>query len=205
MTTFRRLVPGLIIGAACLAAALPQPDAYAYPRPSNIVTRWQLEFQAHEFRLFVDDDGSAYWYLSYTVANRTGRDQRWAPQFDLFTDDGRILPSGVDVPERVTAEILDLLGNPLLETQTQVIGDLLQGDTNARDGLAIWPAGSLEVTELTVFISGLSGESVRVRNIQTGKDVVLRKTLRRDYLVPGEPLARRSRPYELVGEEWIMR
>ncbi len=194
-----------IAGLLALVGGVAAEPTWAYPKPSIVPLRWQLELVPHDFSLHIDSDGEAYWYFTYTVSNRTNRDQRWAPQFDLVDDIGGIHPSGIDVPDRVTNELLELLGNPLLETQTQILGELLQGESNARDGLVIWPARNLQSTELSMYIQGLSGESVRVSNPATGDEKVLRKTLRRDYLTPGEPTARDHKPLELIGEEWIMR
>jgi hypothetical protein len=44
-----------------------------------------------------------------------------------------------------------------------------------------------------------------VRNPVTGEQTVLRKTLQREYLIPGDPAARGSRPVELVRQQWIFR
>ncbi|MCZ6835314.1 MAG: hypothetical protein O7G85_06015 [Planctomycetota bacterium] len=143
--------------------------------------------------------------MTYKVTNRTTRDRIWAPKFTLFTDAGEILESGKDVPTSITAEIHTLLKNQFLEKQNEIIGDLLQGPENAREGLVLWPARSLNVNEMTVFISGVSGESIRVRNPITGEQVFLYKTLQRNYLIPGDALARGTEAIGLVEEHWILR
>jgi hypothetical protein len=129
----------------------------------------------------------------------------WAPVFTLYTDEGEILASGEGVPSRVVADLLDLLGNPLLEEQNQIIGPFLHGRENAREGLAVWPARRLDVNELSVFVRGISGESVRVANPVSGEMITLYKTLQRDYLIRGNAPSRRGQPIEMVAEEWIMR
>jgi hypothetical protein len=165
-----------------------------------------LTFEPGDLRLYVDSDsGDAYWYFTYTVTNRTNKDQLWVPQMVLFTDSGEILDAGRDVPSRVTDDLLELLGNELLEDQNQVIGDLLQGREHAKEGLVVWPARNVAVNELSLFVAGISGETARVKNPVTGGEVTLRKTLQRDYLVPGNALARGSAPAELVSETWILR
>ena len=98
----------------------------------------------------------------------------------------------------------DLLGNEMIETQNEIIGDLLQGPENARDGLVIWPARVLQVNEITMFISGISGETIRVRNPITSEQVILYKTIQRNYLIPGAALARGSRPIQLSSKKWIL-
>jgi hypothetical protein len=180
--------------------------ALAYPKPASVPTRWELEFAPGPLRLYVDPvDEQAYWYFTYKITNRTGRDQVWAPQFTVFTDAGEILVSGRGVPSGVTDGLVELLGNPLLEVQNALIGEIFHGREHARDGLVVWPAGNLQVNTLSLFIAGISGETATIRNPITGEQSVLRKTLKRDYLIPGEVLPRGSQPAGLVGQSWVMR
>jgi hypothetical protein len=180
--------------------------ALGFPKPAAVPYRWELHFDSGPLRLYTDaQTGLHFWYFTYTVTNRTGRDQLWAPSLTLYTDGGAILASGRDVPTRVTEDILDLLGNDLLEDQNEIIGDLLQGRENAREGLVVWPANSAQVNELSIFVRGISGETARVKNPVTNEDVTLYKTLQRDYLVPGNATARGSEPVALEEEQWILR
>lgn len=180
--------------------------AGAYPKPSAVITRWQLDFEPGPLRLYVDPvDDQVYWYFTYVVTNETGRDQIWAPSFVLYTDVGEILAAGAGVPTRVEQSIRNLLGNPLLETQTEVIGEILQGKEHARDGLVVWPARDTSVNELSLFIGGVSGETARVVNPITSEQLILRKTLQRDYLIPGNALALGDDPVDLVDQRWVMR
>lgn len=179
--------------------------AAGYPKPAPVPRSWELDFDPGDLRLYLDSTGDAYWYFTYVVTNNTGADRIWAPQFTLLTDTGEILDSGDEVPTFVTDKIMDLLGNELLEQQNQIIGDLHQGEEHARDGLVIWPAEKLTVNELTLFISGISGETARVQNPTTNETKVLRKTLQRDYLIPGSAAGRGSDPVDLVSESWILR
>ncbi len=199
-----RVIPQFFVSLLTLLAVVCL--ASAYPVPAGTPFRWEFQFKAGDFRLYVDQEtNEAYWWMHYTVTNRTKRDRIWAPKFTLFTDVGEILESGKGVPSTITAKIKDLLGNELIETQNEIIGDLLQGPENARDGLVIWPARVLQVNEITMFISGISGESIRVRNPITSELVILYKTIQRNYLIPGDALARGSRPIELSSEKWILR
>lgn len=192
----------LALGALVVTAG----TALAYPKPSTVPTRWELEFSAGPLRLYVDEvGGQAYWHFTYKVVNRTGRERVWAPRFTLFTDVGEIMVSGRGVPTRVTDALMDLLGNPLLENQNAVIGELFHGREHAREGLVVWPAGSVAVNELSLFVAGISGETAAITNPITGEELVLRKTLKRDYLVPGDALPRGSTPAGLVGQSWVMR
>lgn len=198
------------IPAALAAVLLPvlvfACTVLAYPKPAAVPYRWELNFDPGPLRLYVDSiDGRTYWYFTYSVTNGTGEDQIWAPALVLFTDVGEILPAGRGVTARVEESIRDLLGNPLLETQNEVIGDILQGKEHARDGLAVWPADRVDVNEVSMFVSGLSGETARIRNPVTLEELILRKTLQRDYLIPGEASALGSRPIGLVSQRWILR
>ena len=208
---FPRCHPGRAGGGLlCLLAALTVLAAAgpvrAYPTPAVVPYRWEVHFRPGDLRLYVDPlEGRPYWYFAYTVTNRTGADQIWAPTLVLFTDAGEILASGEGVSGRVEEGIRDLLRNPLLETQNEVIGDLLQGREFAKDGLAVWPARELDVNEISLFVGGLSGETASVRNPLTGENLILRKTLQRDYLIRGDALARGSAPIEFVRERGVLR
>jgi hypothetical protein len=194
-----------LIGMAVAALAITA-SVVGFPKPAAVPYRWELSFEPGDLRLHVDDvTGAAYWYFTYMVTNQTGKDQLWAPSLVLYTDTGEILPAGKDVPVRITQELLALLGNPLMEDQNQIIGDIHQGKEHAKEGLVVWPVGNLEVNEISLFISGISGETARIKNPVSSEEVILRKTLQRDYLIPGEALARRREPAELVSQAWILR
>lgn len=189
---------------ACMPLASAEASFQSAPQASTS-SRWTLDFKSGEFRLFTAADGRDYWYMTYTVVNRTGQDRMWAPRFDLLSDDGQIRRSGRDVPSSVTSEILRVIGNPLLEDQNQVIGELLQGVENAKEGLVVWPANNLAVKELVVFGSGLSGETKVVADPLTGEDVTLSRTLSRSYVTAGEPALRPSEPLRLYEQVWVWR
>jgi len=198
----RGLSPLVCLAVLVCAAGI----AAAYPVPSSFPVRWELEFQPGDLRLYHDDlDDNYYWYFTYTVVNRTGRDQIWAPHFLLFTDAGEARSSGENVPARITSEIYAMLGNELIQTQYEILGSILQGREHAKEGLVIWPVQDTGVTEMSLFISGTSGETARVEHPLTGEQLLLRKTLHRSYLVPGDPVARGSQPAELVNQRWIFR
>lgn len=205
LTTLARV---RVLRFACMAVPvlLLALAATAHPKPAAVPYRWQLEFEAGELRAWIDPtDNRPYWFFTYTVTNRTGKEQVWAPAFTLLTDQGEILPSGQDVPLRVVQTLRSLLNNDLLETQNEVIGEILQGKEHAKDGLVVWPMPTTELTEVSVFVRGISGETAKVTNPVTRKDVVLHKTLQRDYLIPGNVLARGAKPAEVVAEQWIFR
>jgi len=202
-----RVLVGVVALVFCgLAISAIDGTAQAFPKPATVPYRWQFDFEAGPLRLYQDRvDGAYYWYFTYQLVNRTGGDQIWAPNLDLFTDTGEILRAGGRVPGRVEEDIRDLLGNPLLEVQNEVIGDVFQGLEHAKDGLAVWPAGRVDVNEMSLFIGGLSGETARVKNPVTGREHILRKTLQRNYLIRGDSVSRGSKAIELVDQAWILR
>lgn len=185
---------------AILALATPSPTASAAGRSTVHQLDWELKFTPGPFRLYSDpSDGRLYWYFTYTVTNLTGRDLVFAPQIELFFDSGEIIKSGRGVPTKVVGQLRQLLGNPLLEDQNRIIGDLRVGPENARTGLAVWPAEDQKVNEITLFFRGLSSDRKQVSHPgDDGKTVDLYRTLRREYLVPGDATARGSTPIPLA-------
>lgn len=191
-----------------LAAVLPAHSDFAWaaaPVPSSVPAKWELRFKVEQDLRLVVIDSQPYWYMTYLVTNRTGADQIFVPSAVLYTDAGDIISEGSDVPSSVIKQIQGLFGDPLLETSTQIIGTILQGRENARLGLLIWKAGSLEVNEVSVFFSGLSSETQLAVNPLTRQSSIVKKTLERRYKVSGNPLANHSAPAALASERWIMR
>lgn len=183
------------------------------PEPDPVTTRWQLEFEPGPLRIIRLERGSGsprhYFYMTYRVTNYSGNDLIFAPSFDLVTQAGAIRRSGRDVPPDVTAELLAMLRNPYLEDQISVLGNILQGIENAKDGLVVWPADDLETDTISVFVSGLSGENKPyvVTDAGTGRNkrVMLRKTLMLSYETPGTLAGRGSTPLEPGEVRWVMR
>jgi hypothetical protein len=166
-------------------------------RSSSRASDWQVDFRPGALRLFVDGTtGEKYWYFTYKVVNRTGVDRLWAPRFEFFSDRGEIKVSGKQVPTKVTDSLLEMLGNPLLQDQNRILGDLLIGEENAKEGLVVWPAGDADITELTIFVTGASGKVRKVPDAKTRELKAERWTLRFNYLVPGDAVARGSEAVE---------
>ena len=193
---------GLCADASTAAGVAMAPSTQA---ASRRIAR-ELDFSATELRLFKDpESGLHYWFFTYEVENNTGRDIRFAPRIELLIDDGRIVRQGEGVPGSVTAQIKEYLGNPLLEDQFEILGAVMQGKAHAKSGLVVFQAEDLTPTELTVLVQGLSRESERRPHPKTGEPVTLRKTVRLDYLVPGDPKAIGTETYPIVAREWIFR
>lgn len=169
-------------------------------------SRWTLDLTPGDLRVWIDPTSQkSYWYFTYKVVNRTGQDRMFAPRVELLTDDGKILRSGRDVPIAVLRDIQRVLGNRLIEDQNEIIGDVLVGPENAKEGLVIWTAPNANVKELTMFFTGLSGETTQVPHPETGEPVTLAKTLARQYRTEGTAILRPSEPLESVREDWVWR
>lgn len=211
---FSRLRSGLLSGVVAIlglqvtvpalsmvAASTATPEAMAAVAPPK-----DLDFTPSELRLFKDPEtGKQYWYLTYDVVNNTGKDQRFAPRIELFVDDGAVIAQGTDVPSAVTKRILKYLDNPLVLDHFEVLGEVLQGKEHAKTGLVVFPADSQDPTELTVFVAGLSRETKKEKDPKGERMVTLRKTMRLDYLVPGDPKPVGTTKYGIVAQQWIFR
>lgn len=182
------------------------------PEPDPIPRRWQLTIEPGPLRVAVlkDDEGSwaQYFYLTYKVTNSSKQDLLFTPSFELVTDDGVIRRSGRGVRSEITRQVLDSLDSPFLQDQIGVVGMILQGEANAKEGVVIWPVDDPRITDLSVFAAGFSGE---MRNLEvkqpdgTSSRVVLRKTLMLSYQAPGEVRNMGAQPIPLLEKQWIMR
>ncbi len=187
-------------------------NAFAAPEPSPVATQWEFTFEDGPLRLaWVEDASGAtkpYFYLTYRVTNHWGGVKLFAPDVQLTIDNANVRSSGRDVPSEVTEEIMARLENPLLESPTAIVSNVLQGVEHARDGIVIWPAEDLETDQVSVFFAGLSGES---ETYIVGRDSLdprrynLRKTLMLRYSTPGEIGQQGDTPFDLAEKRWIMR
>lgn len=201
LQALRRLAGLFALALVTLATAAPQP--------APVPKRWQLDIRPGPLRVITLDVPDAglrtYFYFTYTVVNSSGEDLAFAPTFELSCDDGSIVRSGHDVPPVVYEELLRRLKNPLLDDEISIVGMLLQGEENARDGLVVWPALALKVDEVTIYAAGFSGESKAIRRPDTGQEVILRKTLMLRHATPGDLAGRGDAPLERTERRWIMR
>lgn len=201
-TVSRALVGSLaLLGALLMAALAPEPDAV--PR------RWQLDVEPGGLRISIQDAQEKgtrpYYYFTYTVTNNSGQDRLLAPAFELSTDTGDLLRSGRDVPLEVSTRIKDSLQNPLVDDQIRIIGNLLQGKENAKQGVVIWPVGDVAPSIVTIYASGFSGETAKEAVHGAKEPKILRKTLMIRYRVPGDLTKQGGTALEEIERRWIMR
>lgn len=221
----KRIVLAALLMA--LSLALATSDARTeIPQPSPIPTAWELEFEhqapkAIQVTLPGEKTPKTFWYLVYTVNNQTDSDQLFVPDIVLFTETGQTLRAGYGVPAQVFTEIKKVQNDPLLRDVGSIAGRLLQGEDNAKRGVAIWPDYDAAAGAFDIFISGLSGETeeiqlpspVEVMEIDAAGQkkavektkMILNKTLHLNYQVTGEAASRPTAKPVLKVKEWVMR
>jgi hypothetical protein len=222
----RNVAAAAVCGAMLVALACG--IAYTAPKPSDIPTSWQLDFTIDKaprpIRLEVPGQKgmATFWYLEYTVTNKTDDEQLFVPEFVLYADTGQILRAGQGVPGMVFLEIKKQLNDPLLLDQADISArPLLRGANNARQGVMIFQDIDEKAGAFDIFVGGLSGETLAifppnpVPKVVYDKDnkkqvvmvdkIVLRKTLQLHYALPGAASARNTTPVQLQQKTWIMR
>lgn len=206
---------GLLIGHAVSA-----------PEPSEVAATWDLEFRNERpqpIRVVVpgEDKPRTFWYLLYTLTNRTGKDRALAMEFILYTDTGQVLRGGKKVSTTVFDAIRKTHNNPLLKDIGAKAGKILQGEDNAKDGVAIWTDFDPKAGQIDLFVSGLSGDTTEItlpkpitvtetdaygkQRTVTKTKILLSRTLQLKYKVPGEAGARFTTPARLLNKKWVMR
>lgn len=223
--TSRRPRTALLAVAASLllAASLPAPaGAQKYPEPSVYPVSWELVLQYRTpKRIVVEVPGephpTAYWYMTYTVTNPGKDPVNYVPQFELVSDDGRIHRADKVIPSQVFTAIKARERNNLLQPARKVEGQLLPGEDQAKDGVAIWPEPQLRMGVFNIFAGGLSGEYVRMKDkdgkplmtknpvTKEDEEVVLRKQLQLTFHVAGDEVRPGEDPVHPKVEKWVMR
>jgi len=208
----------------CVVAA--PPDAKPYPTPNVYPLSWQLKFShSKPQRIVVDVPGQklpqAYWYITYTVTNKTDREQMWLPTFEFLTEEGKVIQSDAKtIPSKVFDAIKQREHNELLEPSTKVAGTIRVGEAEAKDSVAIWEEPEPELGHFSIFVSGLSGEVRQFKKVdgnlvelKTGADfkeagdkvVILRKTLQLNFFINGDDVYPGQDVVNEKAEEWVMR
>lgn len=211
MTLKNLLISAFVLVAAAVTVAFTGGMA---PEPSAVAKRWQLQADFGPLRVFsatTDSGPRTFYYMTYKAVNRSGQDVIFAPSFDLVDSSGSVTKSGRSVPESVTKAILARLGNPLIQDQITILGTILQGEENTKEGLAVWPCENYRPGEISIYAAGFSGETAQVKapglKDEKGKDLVitLRKTRQLMFKDPGELITRGDRPIDSSDAKWVMR
>src|SRR5262249_38725765 len=132
------LLMAAVVAVSAYAVA-PLGTVYAAPSPSLTPVSWQLTFKHGPLeRLVMPIDGKqrTFWFMRYQVVNNSGRDVLFTPDFEIAGDSGEAAHAFKDVPNEVFGKIKDMYRNALMESPTGIYGKLLQGEDNAKDGVA---------------------------------------------------------------------
>jgi hypothetical protein len=193
----------MALGVVCSVASAKAPEPSLYP------VSWQLDFQHGLPKRVVVKDAAgtdrAYWYMTYTATNKTGKEQGFLPVFEMLTEEGKIIRSDNLIPPSVIETIRKHEGNKFIEGSIQVSGEIRLGEDQAKYGVAVWPEFTREMGHFSIFVGGLSGEYTTVTGADN-KPVNLHKTLQLNFTVngdevyPGEDEVSRDR-----AEVWVMR
>ena len=196
------IAAGLLVPFATISSAFAD-----FPQPSLTPVSWQLKFQHHGLeRIFVTIDGKEqpFWFMRYTVINKSGQDILFTPSFELVSDTGQVSQGYKDEHNIVFEKIKKLYNSNLLLSPANIVGKLLQGEDNAKDSVAIFPALDPDARKFQLFVSGLSGETAEVKNPVNGKPVLLQKTLELDFTIPGQAIG--IDPQVRLDEtKWVMK
>ncbi len=198
------LLAAALIGAGSLSLA---SRTFAAPEPSIVPISWELNFRHGDLqRLITTVNGSpvTYWYMRYTVINNSNQDVLFTPDFQLSTDTGQVQPAFKDVPSAVVTQIKSMYKNTQLLGPNEILGKLLQGEDNAKDGVIVFSNIDPDARQYQIFIAGLSGETAQVDNPLTHQPAVLQKTLILDYTIPGQAINIQPAP-KLKAVKWVMK
>lgn len=178
------------VGAVLLSAALLTPTAAvaqqdveddadgvaAFPEPALVTPSWALTFRPGrpDTVSYTGFDGVTrwYWYLPYYVENNTPEPQFFTARVEVLTDRGDLIDASKPIPPGLFRAINAKLrrGGLLLEP-SQVHGEMLVGPDFARESVAVWPVGSQDVDEFSVFFTGLYGETAPLLDARTGEPI----------------------------------
>jgi hypothetical protein len=217
----RKYMALLMLGAVCSVGA-GVPVVPGIPEPSVSPVSWELKFRYQDPQKVSvvvpgQDKPVLYWYVPYSVENPGPQEVPFYPKFELVTDTLQVIPSEVRVSPEAFRAIQRRTGDALLLTPERAVGKLLVGQDRQRHGVAIWKNVDPATRSFTVYVTGLSGETVRLKNPEfddkkpegdkNQKYFILRKTLAVPYKLPGGESTRElAVPEREEGnQKWIMR
>ena len=203
---------GILLVLACTSMGAPEPAIVQAPG------QWTLETQfAHPQQLVLqrgsDNKPVRFWYVIVTLTNTAGRDVDFYPKCDLMTDTFQIIPAGRFVPAAAFEQIKARHKSryPFLEPLEKVGNKILQGQDNTKDIAIIWPDFDVRAKTISLFITGLSNETIAVDH-PVSKDaagqplkVFLQKTLEINYSIKGDAALRSGARLDYEGKCWVMR
>lgn len=205
---------GLIMAPATELVAAPMPS------PVPLPDTWQLDIRIHGTpqRIVVQSPGQdhpkAFWYLPYTITNHTGRDVDFYPECEVFTNTFKLYKAGRGVRKAVFNAVRNRYNRtiPLMESEENVTGRILQGQDNQRDSVIIFEDIDPNANEVKLFFSGISNEFAIVKSpvdkdpeTGTARNYLLKKTLMLQYQIPGDALNQDQKVMLYRNRSWVMR
>lgn len=221
----KRTAVAILLAATAMVVFAASPARTA-PQPSDSPVSWELDItldapRAIDVVLPGQTTAQRFWFLRYTVTNRTDEDRIFVPDSVLYTDTGQVLRGGSRVPSAVFRAIQQLYNDPLLQDMSGMTGKILQGEDNAKDGVAIWTDFDPKAGAFDIFMGGLSGETAEIKlpkpiqvveidakgneKLVEKESVILSKTMHLSYSIPGEAAVRSHTEPKLLRQEWVMR
>ena len=207
------LLGGVLAAAPSGAGAPPTAGAGKDASGKDLIpkvkpaTANDLDFRPGSLSLVTDaESGQRFWVFTYTIANNTGKTQRFSPRFELLMGDGVILTAGKDVPVDAARRVQRAAASAQAVDQFQIMGDVLDGEANAREGFVVWPATG-DDKQITLFVTGMSAAFDRRPDPATGKDVIVRRSWSRQYANPGisDPRLSQEASFDPLKDAWLMR
>ncbi|MFO8014806.1 MAG: hypothetical protein R6X20_16040 [Phycisphaerae bacterium] len=175
---------------------------------------WTFDFQfEHPHPIVVQTPGGereVYWYLVYTVTNRSNEARNFVPAFTLYTDQATVRRAGMfpRVYEAIKANRkIRFLGHT-----SKLHTKIMPGEGNARTGVAIFAPLDRETDRFTIFCEGLSGRYIERPNLKAAADapedekvVRLRKAIALSYKLPGDKWWLNLDQPTFLSKEWTWR
>ena len=154
-----------------------------------------------------------FWYIILTMTNKSGYDVPFYPRCDLMTDTLKLTQAYKDTGKIVFKKIKKRYKRkyPFLESLEYADNKILQGSDNTKDMVIIWPDFDPNAKKISLFISGLSNETVAIDHPTAKKEngqpqrIFLRKTFQLDYAIAGDETLRSTSGLIFKKQDWIMR
>ncbi|MBN1786896.1 MAG: hypothetical protein JW806_00710 [Sedimentisphaerales bacterium] len=208
------------LGIITIIILLASINAFSAPQPSIVprTNQWTLNVvfdQPQQITVKVPGQSKAqrFWYIIVTLTNNSDIDVPFYPTCEMMTDTFQILGAYHDSENAVFNKIKRRHKKkyPLLESIWHTDSRILQGQDNTKDLVIIWPDFEARAKNISLFLAGMSNETVSVEH-PIDKDengeplkLYLRKTLELQYSIGGDEKLRSSAKLAYKGKRWVMR
>lgn len=200
-----------------------------HPEPALYQASWELKFRHTAPKRIVVNSAAnknpvAYWYITYTVSNLGNKEQDFQPDFDLIASNGKVYHGNRAIPNDVFEAVRRAEANPLLMSPRKVAGMINVGAEQGRDSVAIWEEPQRKMGTFSIYVAGLSGETVtmkkagdkfvridpkkaaeELKDVKDEDRVDLRKQLQITYSVLGDDTNVGQAPVQKKAEKYVMR